>query len=189
MIRIRTAIQVSVVAVVFGCGDPDLSDLESLVADAPPATPDVLPAWTDRGAVGFQYGAMTARSPFEPFVDARATGATQAPDLERARHPQELFPLGQLEMVGTLAGRGRMRALIRDPHGTTHLLAIGDYLGRNHGRIATVRDTGIDIVEVVEDGRGGWMSRPRVLELSVPDQAGDTAPAFPIDPDDGGVDE
>ncbi|MDE0190628.1 MAG: pilus assembly protein PilP, partial [Gammaproteobacteria bacterium] len=59
-------------------------------------------------------------------------------------------------------------ALIRDPSGITHPLAVGDYLGRDHGRIAAIRPLGIDILELVEDGQGGWMARARTLDLNVP---------------------
>ena len=155
-------------ALTGACGGTDLSDLEQLVAKTtePSATSPPIP--TAHGGSGFEYGAMTERSPFEPFAEVAGAGASQAPDPTRSPQPQELFPLGQLEMVGTLAGRGKTLALIRDPSGITHPLAVGDYLGRDHGRIAAIRPLGIDILELVEDGQGGWMARARTLDLNVP---------------------
>lgn len=126
------------------------------------------PVPTAHGGSGFEYGAVTERSPFEPFAEVAGAGASQAPDPARSPQPQELFPLGQLEMVGTLAGRGKTLALIRDPRGITHPLAVGAYLGRDHGRITAIRGSGIDILELVEDGRGGWTARARTLDLNVP---------------------
>ena len=154
-------------ALAGGCGGADRSDLEQLIDNAESSAP-ALPIPTAHGESGFDYGAMAERSPFEPFADVAGAGASQAPDPARAPQAPERFPLGQLEMVGTLAGRGRTLALIRDPNGITHPLAVGDYLGRDHGRITAIRASGIDILELVEDGRDGWTARARTLDLNVP---------------------
>ena len=167
---------------VGGCGGADLADLERLVDEAAESPVAVAPLPTAPGESAFAYEAMTERSPFEPFADVAGGGVSQGPDPARVRQPQELFPLGQLEMVGTLAGRGKTLALIRDPSGITHPLAVGDYLGRDHGRITAIRGSGIDILELVEDGRGGWTARARALDLNVSSGA-DNAPAKT---DDGG---
>ena len=158
---------------IAGCGGADLSDLVQPVDDNAESSMPALPIPTAHGGSGFEYGAMTERSPFEPFAEVAGTDASQAPDLNRSPQPQELFPLGQLEMVGTLAGRGKTLALIRDPRGITHPLAVGDHLGRDHGRITAIRASGIDILELVEDGRGGWTARARTLDLNVPRGAPD----------------
>ena len=158
---------------VGGCGGADVSDLERLVEEATKSSAAAAPIPTAQGGTGFEYGAMTERSPFEPFAAVARAGASQAPDPARRRQPQEGFPLGQLQMVGTLAGRGKMLALIRDPSGITHPLDNGDYLGRDHGRITAIRGSGVDILELVEDGRGGWTARARTLQLSVAQGAED----------------
>ena len=151
---------------VVGCDGADLSDLERLLDTAAETSVAVPPVPATPAGSGFEYGAMTERSPFEPFAEVAGAIASQAPDSARRPQPQELFPLGQLEMVGTLAGRGQILALIRDPTGITHPLAVGDYLGRDQGRITTIRESGIDVRELVEDGRGGWTARARALELT-----------------------
>ena len=35
----------------------------------------------------------------------------------------------------------------------------------NHGRVIAVDDSKIDVVEIVPDGEGGWLERPRNLPL------------------------
>lgn len=173
---------------VAGCGARDLSDLERLVADAARSPAHGTPVPASHGAIDFKYGAMGERSPFEPFTDIQGTRTSTVPDRARIRQPQEFFPLGQLEMVGTLAGRGTVVALIRDPRGNTHSLAVGDYLGRDHGRITRVRDTRIDILELVEDDQGGWTVRARALELSVSDGS-EEGPEVETEHDNGGIEE
>ena len=155
--------------IIAGCSAPDLSDLERQIGEAAQPSTRGAPEALRHVVDSFKYGAMTERSPFEPFAEIPGGRASGAPDPARARHPAEIFTLGQLEMVGTLRGRGRDLALIRDPDGTTHPLGVGDYLGRDHGRVTTVHESRIDILELVEDGNGAWIQRPRALELSIPE--------------------
>jgi len=67
-------------------------------------------------------------------------------------------------MVGTLAnGDGRF-ALVKGGDGV-HRVKVGDYLGRNYGRIVDITDAEVEVLEIVPDGEGGWLERPRSLNL------------------------
>ena len=44
-------------------------------------------------------------------------------------------------------------------------MKVGDYLGRNEGRIVAITESQVDIVEIVPDGEGGWLERPRTIPL------------------------
>ena len=46
-----------------------------------------------------------------------------------------------------------------------HRVKIGDYLGTNHGKVVAISESQIDVVEIVTDGEGGWVERPRSLTL------------------------
>ena len=85
---------------VGGCGGANLSDLERLVDQAGESSVAVTHIPSAHGESGFEYGAMAERSPFEPFAEVAGAGTAQAPDPARRPQPPELFPLGQLEMVG-----------------------------------------------------------------------------------------
>lgn len=118
----------------------------------------------------FSYGAMALRSPFDaPFIaDDLAAGArvTNAPDESRRRELLESFNFASLSLRGGLRGAdGVQWALINDGSGGIHRVTVGNYLGRNHGRIVTVGEDRVDVVETVPDGRGGWLERPRTLSL------------------------
>ena len=157
-----------IAAALAGCGDAGMADLRSLVEREVEHPRPVAATAPDRVLAGvFDYAAVAERNPFEPYTDSVGGQASAAPDPARTRHPLERLPLGRLEMVGTLGGRGALLALIRDPTGITHPLAVGDYLGRDHGRIRRVGAAGIDIVELVADGRGGWVRRLRAIALCV----------------------
>ena len=96
------------------------------------------------------------------------------PDLDRPREVLENFGLKELTMVGTLrnavsaesdSGPGSPFALIRDNTGGIHRVRTGNYMGQNYGRIIGVNETRVELLEIVPNGRGGWVERPRSLTL------------------------
>jgi len=44
---------------------------------------------------------------------------------------------------------------------------VGDFLGRDHGRVVEMGTGFIAVIEIVSDGtEDGWVERPRTIELS-----------------------
>jgi type IV pilus assembly protein PilP len=121
----------------------------------------------------FLYSATSLRTPFRPFVEvdlAEGDGDNGLlPDMARSKQPLEAIELENLHMVGTLhmLDHGRLSALIKDPEGVIHRVKQGDYLGRNFGIIVEITERQLDLVEIVSNGRGGWMKRPRNIVLPV----------------------
>ncbi|HCW91308.1 MAG TPA: pilus assembly protein PilP, partial [Marinobacter sp.] len=110
--------------------------------------------------------------PFDPPMDVQLTMVEQKPvsgvepDLDRPPEVLETYSLNDLAMVGTLTGYdGGRYALIRDPGGGVHRVRTGNYVGQNYGRIVGINDTRVEIIEIVPNGRGGWVERPRSLSL------------------------
>lgn len=118
----------------------------------------------------FSYGAMTLRSPFDPPVEDQqqvflSNGENIKPDLNREKEYLEGFNFAVLGMVGTLAQNATTWALINDGEGGIHRVAEGNYMGKNHGRIVKVSARQLDVIEIVPDGAGGWVERPKVLQI------------------------
>ncbi len=118
----------------------------------------------------FSYVVSNKRSPFEPpaivkRVDRRS-GPQVTPDFNRVKQFLEQFPIAQLAMVGTLAQNGVTFALVQDGNGGVHRVQPGDYMGSDHGKIEGVKETGIDLIEIVPDGTGGWVERTRSVSLA-----------------------
>ena len=67
-------------------------------------------------------------------------------------------------MVGTLRNDRELFALVNGAGGV-HRVKVGDYLGRNHGKIILIDESKVDVMEIVPDGEGGWLERPRSLTL------------------------
>lgn len=119
----------------------------------------------------FTYGASNTRSPFEPPIivppktEEQKRNIGVKPPKNHVKQYLERFPLSALAMVGTLQKDNATFALIEDSNGGVHRVVVGDYMGDQWGQIESIEDTRIDITEIVSDGAGGWLRRPRTLEL------------------------
>jgi len=55
--------------------------------------------------------------------------------------------------------------LVRDPNGGVHRVQMGDYMGTDNGKILAIDENGIELLEIVSDGTGGWVERERTVNL------------------------
>jgi len=154
-----------------GCGSgKDFADLQAYMDEVrarPKGSIEPLPKFQPYEA--FTYSASALRSPFQPPVKIdmanRQKGSKEIkPDEARIKQFLEGFNIEVFEMVGTLSNEGGMFALVRGAGGV-HRVKVGDYLGRNHGRIIAISEAKLDVIEIVPDGEGGWLERPRSLSL------------------------
>ena len=123
-----------------------------------------------RPAPSFVYEAGNRRSPFMPDTPQQRVSndpnAVQGPDPNRPREFLEQFPLDTLSMVGTLRGRTGSFGLVQTADGLVHRVTVGNHLGQNYGRISAISESGIQLVEVIPDGLGGFIERPAGIGLS-----------------------
>ena len=116
----------------------------------------------------FVYSAAGLRSPFErpPALEAWAPSSEGvAPEFLRKKEALESSLLSDLSMVGFLSFDGQILGLVETLEGELFRVSRGSYLGLNYGRIWRVRHGGIDLVEIVPSGDGGWIERPQTLAL------------------------
>lgn len=121
----------------------------------------------------FTYAAHQLRSPFAPpsaTAEVDRTNLKQVvPDFTRPQEYLERFSLEALRFKGTLVrqdGKGPLYALIEDSNGGVQRVKEGNYLGKNQGKIIEITPSQVSIVEIVPDGRDGWVERPRSMTLS-----------------------
>jgi len=116
----------------------------------------------------FAYSAMTLRSPFErpaPVEKETKGGRTVEPDLTREKEYLENFNIVSLNMVGTLTKAGKLWALIDDGQGKVTPVTVGNYMGKNYGKIISTEKMQLEVMEIVADGSNGWVERPRIIKL------------------------
>ena len=151
----------------------DIADLQEFVAkttNKPKGRIQPLPEFKPYSA--FVYSASALRSPFESpalfeELSRKVASSVNAPNENRPKQPLERYQLSELTLVGTLAkdDDGILKALIKTGTGNVHVAQLGEYLGKNNGRIITINESKVEIVEVVPNGSGGWITRPQSLGL------------------------
>lgn len=161
--------------VLQGCGvNQETADLQKFV-DGVMAQPrgfvEPLPVFEPYEA--FSYSATGLRSPFDLPVDLASivkrnvVDSDIKPDLNRSKEQLETFSLGSLNMVGTIRKEDKsLWALVSAPEGGIHKIREGFFMGQNHGKVVRVDQQRIDIIEIVPNGTGGWIERPRTLVLN-----------------------
>ena len=119
--------------------------------------------------LSFAYDSSGLRDPFRPLalhIDHARGRPVPAPDMARSRGALENLAVEQFEMVGTLSRGLQTFALLRAAS-QVHRLAVGDYLGPDHGRVTAIYDGRVELVELFPDKQGAWLERPRTLVLNV----------------------
>jgi len=145
----------------------DLLDFMAETKKRPQGQIEALPTFAPYQS--FSYSAMTLRSPFEKPVpvdeSAAKGGRAVAPDLNREREFLEGFNIASLRMVGTISRTSKLWALIDNSEGSVVPATVGNFLGKNHGKIIATSPAQIEVMEIVADGSNGWVERPRIIKL------------------------
>ena len=148
-----------------GCGD-GLNDLRAEIAKAKQRPGGrITPLPEVEPYESYAYSKAGERSPFLQSL-AGESGGGPRPDSKRPRGYLEQFPLDTLKMVGTLRLGGSEYGLVQTKDGLIHRVSSGNHLGQNDGRITSITDARIAVVEIVPDGLGGYIERQAALAVS-----------------------
>ena len=159
------------VVLLSACSNNDeLIELQNYVqstVNRPPGAIEPIPEFSSYEP--FQYSASSLRGPFDIPLDITQIIRNQAndvrPDEDRPKELLEGFPLSALVMVGTITRNDTDWALILDETGLVTRATLGNYMGKNYGRIIGISENQIDLVEIVPTGDGAWMERPQTIAL------------------------
>ena len=151
----------------------DSADLRAFVAERssrPVGEISPLPEFKPYEA--FVYEGSSLRNPFRAMVPevvvAPEVLSEVFPDPDRIPEYLERYAVDNLNMVGTITSpinADHFYALIRDPLGEVHRVQVGDFLGLDNGQVVSLDERRIELTEIVSNGRGGWMKRPRFITL------------------------
>jgi len=164
---------VVLMSVLLAACQSDQDDLSRYIAEvkARPSSP-IPPIPPVRTYTPYLYEGLTGRDPFrtstsEGSDEVASTNNSNGPrpDLQRTREYLERFDLDTVTMVGTFSKESSEWALIRDPNGTVHRVAVGNYLGKNHGKVSSISPDEVELSEFIADGAGGWLVREASIAL------------------------
>jgi type IV pilus assembly protein PilP len=152
------------------CGSnmDDLDQYINQIKARPGGRIEPLPEITPYEVFTYVADAEGLRSPFVPDSPQTSAGAgagSTRPDPTRSREFLEQFSLDTLRMVGTLELGGTNFGLVQTSDGLVHRVVPGNYMGQNDGRIVTVNDSEIELVEIISDGIGGYLEREAAIGL------------------------
>jgi type IV pilus assembly protein PilP len=154
-----------------GCGG-DMDDLDKYINEVkarPGGRIEPLPEITPYEVFTYVADREKYRSPFvpdSPQAGSGAPGSDFRPDPDRSREFLEQFPLDTLRMVGTLELGETNYGLVQTADGLIHRVVPGNYMGQNDGRIVTVDESDIQLVEIISDGIGGYLEREASVGLA-----------------------
>ena len=167
----QVAVMVLVVVGLTACSE-SMDDLEKYIdsVKARPADP-IAPIPPVKTYTPYVYEGLMGRDPFRQSIsegsdDVRSTkGTGPRPDFGRSKEYLERYELDTLSMVGTFSKGQSYWALVRDPEGVIHLVSVGNYMGKNHGKVVDISNTEVDLSELISDGADGWLVREASIAL------------------------
>jgi type IV pilus assembly protein PilP len=162
-----------------GCISNDISDLEARVSEImsrPGGEIEPLPEIKPYDAYAYKSAEAGARDPFEPFyiekqqpeevVDSGLTEEMEREIKNRNREELEGYELDSLEMVGTIDSEEENWGIIKSPEGTVHRVRVGNYMGRNIGKITNIFEDKIELREIIKNSQGRWEERVAAIALA-----------------------
>ena len=169
----RALLAAAVAAILLAGCATDNSDLDSwLVQTRQEARVSVAKIPEPKRFVPFCYEASLDLDPFSnsklEVALARYTERNKGgikPDLERRREPLENYPLDTIRMVGHLQKASQGAVALVEVDKVVFQARAGQYIGQNFGRITRIRETEVDIKEMVQDAAGDWVEREASLQL------------------------
>ncbi len=91
---------------------------------------------------------------------------------ETSREYLESFDINDLCIAYPKNHQGFWTASVKDPDGHFHTVIVGSYIGKNNGRIIKINNYTVEVVEIIEDGAGGYVERPLTLQVACPGMHG-----------------
>ena len=166
----RMLLLAGIAAGLAGCAD-DMAQLDAEINEVlarPGGRIEPLPEIKPYETFTYVADREGLRSPFVPDTPQALAGAGGSirPNADRSREYLEQFPLDTLRLVGTLQLGDVNYGLVQTSDGLIHRVIPGNYVGQNDGRIDTISESEIKLVEIISDGIGGYVERQAAIGLA-----------------------
>jgi type IV pilus assembly protein PilP len=161
-----------------GCKKTDQQPEPAQVAKtAPvPAKPQVKPVQKPISSVARmtlapvnQFDFSTKKDPFKPYIVVKSVSVSSKERRrmdDKAALPIHRFDVSQFKLIGIVTGGKENQAMVTDPNGKGYVLRVGMTIGKNDGRVISVTNSGVDILEQFRDDNG--KVRKEHIKLALP---------------------
>jgi type IV pilus assembly protein PilP len=166
---------ITVTALLTGCGNDDFSDLNRYISEVKARPKEAIKPLPEIKVIEpFMFKPEGLRDPFKPLeqpeqsegVDV-STGTGIKPDTTRRKEELEAFPLDGLKMVGTVNMKSSLWGLVKASDGTIYRVKVGNYVGKNYGKIIRIVSDKIELMEIVPDKQPGtWREQSASITLT-----------------------
>lgn len=160
-----------------GC-ERDLSDLQKYIADvkARPRLPvKPLPEFKTIEPFVLRKNSLQ-RDPFKPIEKVKVVDDVNDeeqeepdngihPNLNRKKEPLEAFALTGFRMVGTIDMNSTLWGLVKNEN-TIYRVKVGNYLGKNDGKIVKIDKNKIELIEIVPSKPGRFIEQSTTLVIN-----------------------
>ena len=170
---------VPVTLLMTGCVSRDTSDLiqwRDEMLSRPGGRIEPLPEVKPYEAYTYTAGQAEEPDPFESFYQVRVSevdvdeNAGLSEEMgkqlrDRNREELEKYELDSLKMVGIMENGGVKWGIVRDPDGNVSPVKVGNYMGRNVGKIVNIFEDRIVLREIVKNNQARWEEREQDVPL------------------------
>jgi type IV pilus assembly protein PilP len=151
----------------LGCAAEEHQDLRQWMRDEAKGMKGKvapLPEITAFPVVSYETESLTPPFAAGKIVTLEVAADKSAPDRTRPQQPLEIFPLEDLKIMGVIMAGTVPYALIQTPppNKPKHV-RVGEYMGRNFGKITAITTDGITVLESVKDTNGAWVTQEKLL--------------------------
>jgi type IV pilus assembly protein PilP len=167
----RQAALLTIVLLLAGCFD-DLTEQQEFINQVRANTNNNVEEIPDiKQFDHFAYSVSEKRSPFvapkPEVIQERLLQVNNClhPDPQRIKEHLERFPLENLQMRGTIGSNTELFALIVPPDGSLQPVGLGGRMGMYNGKVVSVQNAFIELLELIPDGAGCWKERLTKVEI------------------------
>ncbi|MGZ5006512.1 MAG: pilus assembly protein PilP [Methylobacter sp.] len=157
-----------------GCSKDDFSDLNRYIAEVKARPKEAIKPLPEIKVIEpFMFKPEGLRDPFKPLEQPEqsegvevSVGSGIKPDTTRRKEELEAFALDELKMVGTVNMKSNLWGLVKAGDSTIYRVKVGNYIGKNYGKIIRIVSDKIELMEIVSDKPGTWHEQPASMTLT-----------------------
>lgn len=118
----------------------------------------------------FIYNSFDKKDPFEKYMNKKIIRKRKnaiKPNFERVKEYLENLEMSELTLTGIIKNPLKNHIAVMNDGFQNHIVEVGNYLGKNYGKITEIKNNSIYIDEIYkEDGANLWIKKEIVIELN-----------------------